>query len=212
MKEIRIEFDYLNGPVWKQKFDAETQTWSTGIDIVDNDKAIEVLNDEAAKMYESLFSFDSNTSGCVFDKAKFESTKSSLLSIVQTLLARLSMLNDGSFTVVDKATPFLNKDVEVTVSECKPSVVDELYGIASNVSMTLDEIRDERLAKQRIGSKKWTFNRGRRGGIIRKLIETLYWHYQEKDNWEMKMNEPIAIRKLSPEEVQEILLKRRQSK
>ena len=32
----------------------------------------------------------------------------------------------------------------------------------------------------------------------------------EKENWKMKMNEPIAIRKLSPEEVQEILLKRKQ--
>ncbi len=46
--------------------------------------------------------------------------------------------------------------------------------------------------------------------MIRKLIESLFWRYQEKDNWKMKMNEPIAIRKLSPEEVQEILLKRRQ--
>ena len=46
--------------------------------------------------------------------------------------------------------------------------------------------------------------------MIRKIVEKLFWHYQEKDNWKMKMNEPIAIRKLSPEEVQEILLKRRQ--
>lgn len=48
--------------------------------------------------------------------------------------------------------------------------------------------------------------------MIRKIIEALFWHYQEKDNWKMKMNEPIAIRKLSPEEVQEILLKRRAKK
>ncbi len=46
--------------------------------------------------------------------------------------------------------------------------------------------------------------------MIRKIIERLFWHYQEKENWKMKMNEPIAIRKLSPEEVQEILLKRKQ--
>jgi hypothetical protein len=48
--------------------------------------------------------------------------------------------------------------------------------------------------------------------MIRKIIEKLFWRYQEKDNWKMKMNEPIAIRKLSPEEVQEILLNRRQKK
>ncbi len=48
--------------------------------------------------------------------------------------------------------------------------------------------------------------------MIGKLMETLFWRYQEKENWKMKMNEPIAIRKLSPEEVQEILLNRRQKK
>ena len=46
--------------------------------------------------------------------------------------------------------------------------------------------------------------------MIRRIVEMLFWHFQEKDNWKMKMNEPIAIRKLSPEEVQEILLRRRQ--
>ncbi len=40
----------------------------------------------------------------------------------------------------------------------------------------------------------------------------IFWHYQEKDNWNMKINEPIAIQKLSKEEVQEILLKKRQAK
>ncbi len=47
--------------------------------------------------------------------------------------------------------------------------------------------------------------------MIRKLIEMLFWHYQEKDNWAMKMNEPIAIRKLSPEEAQKILSKKKQN-
>ena len=48
--------------------------------------------------------------------------------------------------------------------------------------------------------------------MIRKIVEKLFWHYQEKDNWKMKMNEPIAIRKLSKEEVQKILLERRLQK
>ncbi len=33
--------------------------------------------------------------------------------------------------------------------------------------------------------------------MIRKIIEKLFWHYQEKENWKMKMNEPIAIKKLT---------------
>ena len=36
--------------------------------------------------------------------------------------------------------------------------------------------------------------------MIRKIIDKLFWHYQENENWKMKMNEPIAIRKLTKEE------------
>jgi hypothetical protein len=48
--------------------------------------------------------------------------------------------------------------------------------------------------------------------MIRKLVEKLFWHYQEKDNWEMKMNEPIAIKKLTKEESQKFLLEQRLKK
>ena len=46
--------------------------------------------------------------------------------------------------------------------------------------------------------------------MIRKIVEKLFWYYQEKDNWKMKMNEPIAIVKLTKEEAQEILEKQRE--
>lgn len=48
--------------------------------------------------------------------------------------------------------------------------------------------------------------------MIRKIIEKLFWHYQEKDNWAMKMNEPIAIKKLTKEEAQIFLMKQRAKK
>ena len=47
--------------------------------------------------------------------------------------------------------------------------------------------------------------------MLRKIIEALYWRYQEQDNWKMKMNEPIKIKKLTEEEVQEILGQRRKN-
>ncbi len=37
------------------------------------------------------------------------------------------------------------KKVDVTITEAKRSIVDELYGIASNIDMSLDDIRTERL-------------------------------------------------------------------
>lgn len=51
-------------------------------------------------------------------------------------------------SIIQLPASLLDKDVEVTISEYKPSIVDTLYGMASNISMTLDEIRDERLIKQ----------------------------------------------------------------
>ena len=48
--------------------------------------------------------------------------------------------------------------------------------------------------------------------MIRKIVEKLFWYYQEKDNWKMKMNEPIAIRKLTKEEAEKILSERREKK
>lgn len=45
--------------------------------------------------------------------------------------------------------------------------------------------------------------------MLRKIIEKLFWHYQEKENWRMKMNEPIAIKKISAEEAEKILEERR---
>lgn len=48
--------------------------------------------------------------------------------------------------------------------------------------------------------------------MIRKIIEKLFWHYQEKENWKMKMNEPIAIKKLTKEEAQIFLMKQRKQR
>lgn len=45
--------------------------------------------------------------------------------------------------------------------------------------------------------------------MLRKLIEKLFWHYQEKENWKMKMDEPIKIKKISAEEAEKILRERR---
>ena len=45
--------------------------------------------------------------------------------------------------------------------------------------------------------------------MLRKLIEKIYWNHQEKENWRMKMDEPIAIKKISAEEAERILRERR---
>lgn len=101
MKELRIKFDFSHGPIWKDKYDIATGEWSTGIDVVDNDKALSVLNAEAEKEYASLYSFDKN-GVLTFDTEAFESKKDSLLSLIQTIVLRINNLNDGSFSIIDE--------------------------------------------------------------------------------------------------------------
>ena len=45
--------------------------------------------------------------------------------------------------------------------------------------------------------------------MLRKIIKKIYWSCQEKKNWKMKMDEPIAIKKLTREEAEKILEERR---
>ena len=38
--------------------------------------------------------------------------------------------------------------------------------------------------------------------MIKWLVYKLFWYFQEKENWEMKMNQPSGARDLTPEELQ----------
>lgn len=62
----------------------------------------------------------------------------------------------------------------------------------------------------RAGREKILQNEGKH--MLRKIVEKLFWHYQEKENWRMKMNEPIAIKKLTREEAEKILRERRRNR
>ena len=55
MDKLRIIFDFSHGPIWKDKYDIATGEWSTGIEVIDNDKALSILNEEAEKEYSSLY-------------------------------------------------------------------------------------------------------------------------------------------------------------
>ena len=105
MEKIKIEFDYSHGPLWEDKFDVISGEWSTGIPLIDHDQTIKVLNNEASKLYTSLYEFDNG--GCVFNQNKFMEIKKELLSLVQAIIYRLSVINDGSFVVIDNATELL---------------------------------------------------------------------------------------------------------
>lgn len=101
MEKLRIKFDFSHGPIWKDKYDIATGKWTTGIDIIDNDKALSVLNEEAEKEYSSLYSFD-NEGVLQFDSKSFEEKKGNLLSLVQTIILRINDL--GTFGIIDEVS------------------------------------------------------------------------------------------------------------
>ena len=102
-KEIKIKLDYSHGPIWKDHFDIATGEWKTGVNCIDQDKALQLLNDEAERMYSSLYSFGTDTP-CQFDEEKFNIIKGQLLSIIQTIILRLNAIQDGSFYISDEAS------------------------------------------------------------------------------------------------------------
>ncbi len=103
MKTLKIALDYLVGPLWKDEFiDGELRC---GIPAVDNDEALQALNDQIAQLYSSYYEFDSHGQACWFDEERECADKPRMLALLGKLNARLSEVNDGSFAVDDEETP-----------------------------------------------------------------------------------------------------------
>ena len=103
MKTIKIQFDYTHGPIWKDHFNPVTGEWSTGIAVIDEDKALQLLDAEASRIYSSFYSFDEKEA-CTFDQAAYDAHRGELLSLIQTIILRLTILNDGSYCILDEET------------------------------------------------------------------------------------------------------------
>jgi len=63
-------------------------------------------------------------------------------------IARVRMDSDKLAAIIPLPVAYTNKEVEVIVREIPPvSIVDELYGTASNVKMSDADLREARLNK-----------------------------------------------------------------
>ena len=105
MRQLKIKFDFSHGPLWKDQYDIDTGKWSTGIEVIDDDKALNILNEEAQKEYSALYSFKDGL--LVFDDEAYKKKKRELLSLIQTIVLRVNSLNDGTYEVIDEETPKL---------------------------------------------------------------------------------------------------------
>lgn len=107
MKTVKLNLDFLNGPIWKNVYDVKTGSLITGVKVIDTDAELQQLNELIQEKYSSFYTFDEEGSGCSFDEEALKKSKDSLLALMAKLMARLDEINDGSFEVEDYISPSL---------------------------------------------------------------------------------------------------------
>lgn len=99
---LKIQLDYLQGPIWIS--DVETGEPLTGIEVVDNDPILKGLNFKAGQMFSAYYEFASHDVPCWFNHEKEKAEKDIMLDLITQIIARLNEINDGSFVVEDYET------------------------------------------------------------------------------------------------------------
>lgn len=67
-EKVKLMFDYLQGPIWTS--DVETGEPLTGIDIIDDDKILSILNLRCSELYSECYEFDIDNQPCKFSTDK----------------------------------------------------------------------------------------------------------------------------------------------
>ena len=101
MKTIKLELDFLVGPIVKDVFSVSQNKLITGVDSIDNNKSINELNEKISALYSSFYDFDSGDEPCVFDVELAKENKDQLVKLIDDLLSMLQAVNDGSFEIVN---------------------------------------------------------------------------------------------------------------
>ncbi len=100
MKIIKLELDFLNGPIVKDVFSTSKNKLVTGIDIIDNDSELNDLNEKASALYSSFYEFDEDEV-CRFNSTIAKEHLNELKELIAKIKGRLNILNDGSFVLHD---------------------------------------------------------------------------------------------------------------
>ena len=103
MQTVKLMLDFLQGPIWIS--DVETGKPMTGIEIMNNDEQLRLINYEIQDLFDSYYEFDSHDQACWFDEERERADKPRMPELLAKLNARLAEINDGSFVVDDRETP-----------------------------------------------------------------------------------------------------------
>lgn len=100
MQTVKIELDYLQGPIWTS--DVKTGKPQTGISIIDDNEDIRQLNFKIQDLYDSYYEFNSHGEPCWFNKEQEKADKDKMLAMLSKLIELLNKVNDGSFVIDDR--------------------------------------------------------------------------------------------------------------
>jgi hypothetical protein len=101
MKKIKLDLDFLIGPIIKDVFSESKQCLVTGVEVIDNDELTASLDKAIMELYSSFYSFDDNNA-CKFDIELAKSHKEELTNLINQLIWRLESINDGSFEIENR--------------------------------------------------------------------------------------------------------------
>lgn len=104
MKIIKLDLDYLSGPIWGDVYSIELHKSITGIKIIDDDKILQDLHNQIQDLFLTYYDFDAEGQTCLFNKEKQQADKVKMLEMVNKLKLRLNEINDGSFEIEDLIT------------------------------------------------------------------------------------------------------------
>lgn len=108
MKTLKLELDFLMGPIVKDVFSASKNKLITGVEVIDNDLELNELNEKASALYSSFYEFDEDEA-CRFNSTIAKEHLVELKELITKIKTRLNILNDGSFELSDMITDQLRE-------------------------------------------------------------------------------------------------------
>ena len=108
MKTLKLELDFLIGPIVKDVFSASKNKLITGVEVIDNDLELNELNEKASALYSSFYEFDEDEA-CRFNITIAKEHLDELKELITQIKNRIINLNDGSFELSDMITDQLRE-------------------------------------------------------------------------------------------------------
>ena len=137
MKTLKLELDFLMGPIVKDVFSASKNKLITGVEVIDNDLELNELNEKASALYSSFYEFDED------EACRFDSTiaKEHLVELKE-LITKITLLDNNIAKAKRELGPItISFDIpnfnlsKVQIKECNILTNDKKYNPAKWLRM-----------------------------------------------------------------------------